>query len=141
MGIREGAGNVGQDVGRSRHRQLALAGQPGPERLARDERHGVVEMAGGLAGGEQRNDVRMVQRGRDVDLEAEAVGAHPAGQLGGENFDHDLAPERLLGRHEHARHTAAAELALDGVGAAEGGFQIVPKAVGQGELRKEPARR
>ena len=113
-------------------RQLALARQPGAERLARDERHGVVEVAGRLTGGEQRHDVRVVQRGGDLDLEAETVGAHAAGQLGREDLDHDLSAERPLGSDEHARHAAAAELTLDGVRAVQGGFKLGLKVVGQG---------
>ena len=136
--VGEGAGDIRDDVDGRRYRQLALARQPGTEGLARDERHGVVEMPGGLAGGQQRHDVGMVQRGGDLDLEPEAVGADTAGQLGREHLDHDLSPERPLGRQEHARHAATPELALDGVDAVQRRFEVLLEIVGQGKLRKRP---
>ena len=66
----------------------------------------------------------------------EPVGADAAGQLGCEDLDHDLSPERPLGGEEHARHAAAAELTLDGVRAVQRRFKLLLKIVGQGELRE-----
>ena len=126
----------GEDVHGRGDGQLALAREPGAERFARDERHGVVEVAGRLARGEKWDDVWVVQRGGDLDLEAESVGADATGQLGCEDLDHDLSPERPLGGEEHARHAAAAELTLDGVRAVQRRFKLLLKIVGQGKLRE-----
>ena len=82
VGVGERAGDVGAGCARPRRRAARPRARAGRGATRRDERHGVVEVAGGLAGGEQRDDVRVVQRGGDLDLEAEAVGADAAGQLG-----------------------------------------------------------
>ena len=55
----------------------------------------------------------------EADLARRAVdvhrleGAHALGEFGGNHLHHDRAPQRVFVRHEHARHAAAAELALD----------------------------
>ena len=77
---------------------------------------------------------------RDLDLEEESVGANAAGQLGCADLDHDLSPERPLGGEEHARHAAAAELALDGVRALQRRFKFLLKIVGQSSV-SEPTLR
>ena len=48
-----------------------------------------------------------------------AVHADAGGELGEQDLHHHLPAQRRLVRHEHARHAAAAELALDGVVIAE----------------------
>ena len=51
----------------------------------------------------------------------------PGRQVGRQDLDHDLAGEGALRGDEHAAHPAALELALDGVGAADRRFQLVPE--------------
>ena len=92
-------------------RQLAVAPEPGAQRLALDQRHGVVEQVAGLAGGEQRDDVGMLERRGEVDLAAEPVQAQAGRELGREHLDHHLPAEAGLLGHEHAAHGAAAQLA------------------------------
>ena len=97
---------------------------PRAQRLPLDEGHREVREPVRVAGGEQRHDVRMLQPRREGDLTPEPLERHVAGHLVRQHLDHDLAIERHVGRDEHARHPAAAELALEGVGAAQGRLEL-----------------
>jgi hypothetical protein len=110
------------------------ARQPRAQRLALDERHGIVGDAVALPGGEQWNDVRVVEPGGEPNLLPEAFAAHGVGQLGRQDLDHHPAAERGLLGEEDARHAAAAELALEGVGGTETALQ------GVAEVGDEPDR-
>ena len=72
-----------------------------------------------LAGGEQRNDVRVLKLSGELDLAAEPVHAHARRELGQKHLHHDLPAQRDLRRHEHPRHATAPELALEVVGIAK----------------------
>ena len=98
-------------------REPPVAAEPRAQRLALDERHRVVRQPVALPGGEHRHDVRVLQPRGDADLAREPLGAHPLGELGREHLHDDAPAERRLLGHEHARHPAAAELALEGVAA------------------------
>ena len=64
------------------HGELRLAVQPVAQRLALHERHHVEEEPVGLAGVEERQDVRVLELRRGRDLLHEALGAEDGGQLG-----------------------------------------------------------
>ena len=89
------------------------------ERLARDERHDVVEEAVGLAGIDQAQDVRMLQAGGDLDLGEEAIAADDGAQLGMEDLDGDLAAVLQVFGEIDRGHAALAQLALDAVAVAQ----------------------
>ena len=74
----------------------------------------------------------MLELRGELDLPAEPIDAHAGGELGQEHLDHDLAAQRGLVRQEDARHAAAAQLALEAVGAAQGGLQLIEKAGAHG---------
>ena len=59
------------------------------------------------------------------DLALEPVDVDAGAELDRHDLDDDVSAERGLGRREHARHPAAAELALDGVRRAEHRLQLV----------------
>ena len=82
VGVAQRVGHVAQDAGGLGHGQLALAPEPRAQRLALHQRHGVVEQLARLAGGEQRDDVGMLERRGQVDLAAEAVEAQAGGEVG-----------------------------------------------------------
>ena len=104
------------DVG---HRQRALARDARPQRLAGDVRHRVVQRAVGRPRREDRHDMRVLHPRDELDLAPEAIGTHPDRRFAREHLDHDVAVERQIVRHEHARHPTAAELALDAVAVTE----------------------
>ena len=123
--VRERADHVAQDAHRLRDRQLALAADPGPEGLARDERHDEVGQPVGFAGGEQGHDVRMLELGGELDLAPEPVDVHAGRELGEQHLDHDLSAERLLVGEEDVRHAAPAELAVEHIRLAERGLELI----------------
>jgi hypothetical protein len=125
MGVAERVGHVSQDPDRFGNRQLTLARESGPEGLTLDQRHGVVQQSVRVAGGEQRHDVGMLERGGQLDLAAEPVGAQGGGEIRRQDLDHDLpAEDGLLGQEDPA-HAAAAQLALDQVAPGEGGAESI----------------
>src|ERR1035437_2985606 len=119
VGVGEGVGDVAQNAERLGNRQLVLFGETRAERLAGDERHGVVEQAVLGARAEERNDMRMLKLGRELDLALEALDAQAGGEIRGQHLEHDLPIEIEVGNEEYARHAAAAELTLDDVAASD----------------------
>ena len=87
----ERVGDLARDPHRVVDRELLLAVEPVAERLALDERHDVVEEAVGLARVEQREDVRMLQIGGELDLGEEPLGAEHRGELGVQHLERDVA--------------------------------------------------
>jgi len=118
VGIGERLRDVEQDAHRFGDRQFALTHELRPQGLAFDQRHRVVEQTLSRSGGEQGDDVRVLQLGGALDLTAEPLHVEPGGEVRGQHLDHDLAIEGDLGGDEDATHPATAELALDAVYAA-----------------------
>ena len=107
-----------RDVAQNAHRFVLRkrpARQSAAQRLAFDKRHRIVRRPVDLSGREHRHDVRLLQRGGELDLPLEPARAQRRRKLGREDFDDDLAAQLLLGGHEDARHAAAAKLTLDGI--------------------------
>ena len=104
--------------------KLRLAVEPRAQRLALDERHHVVEQPVRLARVEQRQDVRMLQVRRDLDLGEEPLDPSDGAELGIEHLERDLAvvPEVVArGRPSPCRR---ADLALDRVATDECGVEL-----------------
>ena len=78
VGVGQRVGHLAQDPERLVDRQGAVTLEPGAERLAFDERHDVIEEAGGLAGVVEREDVGVLQLGGDLDFAEEPVGPQSA---------------------------------------------------------------
>ena len=109
--VGERLGNVAQDV----DRRVDLDGpvrEPGAQTLAVHERHRVVRQPLEIARGDDRDDVRLLKRRRELDLPLEPLGRHGGGELRGEHLDDDPSPEAALEGHEDAGHATAAELPL-----------------------------
>ena len=77
MGVVQGTGDIAGDSHSISDRELSLAVQSIPQRLALDIRHDVVSGAACLARVVQRDDVRVLQRGGSSDLPEKTLGAHP----------------------------------------------------------------
>ena len=105
--------------------ELRLAIELLAQRLALDVGHDVEQESVGRAGIEQRQDVRMLQRRRRLDLLHEPLGAEHRGELGLEELERDLAIVLQVGAQIHRRHAALTEMALDAVAAREGRVQAV----------------
>ena len=129
---RERVGDLDQDADRLVHRELALRERGGRGGSPVHVGHDVVEEAVGLAGVEQRQDVRVLQPGGDADLAGEALGAEGRGELGAEHLDGDLAVVLQVVGEVDGGHAALAELALDPVGGAEGTLKLVAQVAGRG---------
>src|SRR4051812_30872355 len=117
--IREGHRDITQDVRAIGDGYLRAGLQQFAQRATFDERHGEERHAVRLAGGDDRDDVRVLQSGDELDLAMEAVEAHAAADVGRQQLDDDLSIEPALGREKDVTHPAATELALDGVGVTE----------------------
>ena len=122
-----GAVGVGQrlralagDADRVGHAQPLLAAEPLAQRLAPDVRHGVPELAVGLARVVDRADVRVLQAGGRRDLAAEALGVDRERDVAAEQLEGDRTVVPEVEREVHRGHAAAAQLALELVASAEG---------------------
>ena len=100
-------------------RQLGLPPQPIPERAVGHVRADVVQPAVGLAGIDERQDVRVGEPRRDADLAQEALRAERGRQGRVEDLDRDLAAVLAVLGEIHRRHPAAPDLAFDGVALGE----------------------
>ena len=80
--------------------------------------------------------MRLLELGSEPDLAREPLGADPLGQLGGEHLHDDGAAQRLVASHEHARHSAAAQLPLERVRRAERALKLFAQLIrGHGRTR------
>ena len=107
------------------HVELLLPIESVAERFPLHIRHHVEEEAVRLTRVEEREDVRVLEVGRDLDLGQKALGAHHRGQLWLEDLEGDLALVlQVVGQIDRG-HPALAELALNVVAALEGRVQAV----------------
>ena len=116
-------------------RQFSLAANPLAQRLAGDIGHHIVKEAVDIARVEQREDVRMLQLGRDLDLTKEPRRPERGGEVFAQHLDRHLAMVLDVLGEVHGGHAARAELALDLVAAAEGGGQAGNSVSGQAPSR------
>jgi len=122
--VLERLGDVTSDADDFRDGEALARNEVRAEGLALDERHGVERQPAGLTDREHRDDVRLLERGRHLDLALEPVRGNTDGELWRQDLhDHLAAQPRLLGC-KHPRHSAASELALEGVGRAKCRLQL-----------------
>ena len=119
VGVIERLGHVARDRERRIDGKRSFAIQPLAQRLAAHEGHDIEEMPRRIARIEQRQDVRMAELRRDLDLAKKSLGADGARQLGIEHLDRDLAPMAQVVGQVDRRHSAAANLALDAIPATD----------------------
>ena len=93
--------------------------QPRPQRLSFHVRHDVEQEITGLAGIEQRENVRVGETRRDLDLAQESLGADFRGQFWSERLEGDLPVMALIPGEEDDCHPTLTELPLNGVSAAQ----------------------
>ena len=125
VGMFERAGHLAGDADGVGHGQHPLALQPVSQGLPRHVRHHVVEQPVGLAGVEERQDVRVGQSCRELDLALEALGADAGREFRAEHLDGDVTVVFEVVGEVDGGHAALAQLPLEAVTAGEG----VPKLV------------
>src|SRR5258705_544311 len=103
-------------------RQL-LPEEPLAEALPVHERHHGVEEASGLAGIDEREDVRMLELGGDADLAEEALAGDGRHHARTHHLDGDLAAQLAIACLEDRRHPAPPRLALHDIAIAKRLFQ------------------
>ena len=138
VGVRQGIDHIAQNAHCVSDRQLAFPGEPFPQRLALHERHGVVEKIVRGPGGEQRNDMGVLEAGGELDLAVEPIGIDPGSELGRQDLDHDAPAELTLFGDEDATHPRTPELSLEVVDVAERGLQALAE-IGQRDSLYERA--
>jgi hypothetical protein len=117
--------DIAKDADGLRPRHGAGTHEADTKRLAFDEGHRVVREPAGVAGGQNRNDVRVLEASRELNFPPESLGADTGSQLRRQNLDDHPAPQRTLLGHEHSAHAATTELTLDRVRVAESRLQLV----------------
>ncbi len=123
VGVGQRVHHFDEDLHGVMHRQLTDAGQPVAERLAVDVRHDEVEEAAGFTGIVERENVRVLQAGGDLDLAEEALAAERGGQFGPQHLERHLAAVPDVLGQVHRGHAAGADFPLDAVLVGEGGGQ------------------
>ena len=99
--------------------ELVLALQLVPQRLAADVRKHVVQHAVRVARVDERQNVRMIEPRRDLDLGEEPFGAEHRPEFGAQDFERDVTIELAVVSEVDDGHSACPELALDRVALAE----------------------
>jgi len=77
------------------------------------------------SGVENGDDVRVLERGGDLDLALEPLGVDAGGHVGREHLHHDPAAKGHVLRDEDAAHPRTAQLVDDAIRAAERGLYPV----------------
>ncbi len=125
MRVVERVGHLARDAHRLVDAELRLAVELLAKRLALDVGHDVERQSVGRAGVEQRQDVRMLERRRRLDLDGEPLGAEHGGELRLEHLDRDLAIVLEVRGEVDGGHAAGAQLPLDSVAVGERGTQSI----------------
>src|SRR6185437_10825146 len=98
---------------------LLLPLEPLAERFAGDVRHRIVQEAIRLTGVVERQDVRMVELGGNLDFAQEPRGTDRSGDFGTQDLDGDGPAVLLIQREVHDGHAAPAQLPLYAVASGE----------------------
>ena len=101
--------HVGHDLHRKIGRKCAVAIEPCAQAAAGDERHDVVRRAVGDAGIEQRQNVRVLEARRDLDLLAEPPRRVGRQEFGSHHLHRDQSAVAEIIREIHDRHSALAD--------------------------------
>src|SRR6266404_2521705 len=95
--------------------KLSLAFEAFPQRLSLDIRHYVIEESFRFARVEQRKDVGVIQSRCKLDLTEKTIGAKRRRELRVKHLERNHAVVLDVLREVYCRHSAAAELSVDGV--------------------------
>ena len=119
VGVIETGANFLRDPERVLEGELPRLGETLAQRSAGDVGLHVVEQPAGVAGVDQRNDVRMGELCGDADFAEEPLGAQRRRDFRPQDFDGDFATVLFFFGEIDRRHAAAAQFPLDGVAIGE----------------------
>ena len=111
------------DCHRIRDGQCAPSPQSRAKGFTVDVRHDVIQKTIRRTGREQRNDVRILQPGRDLDLTTKPLDAYFLRNCLRECLDDDLSIETKLAGNEYPAHPASGDFPFDSVVRPYGGIQ------------------
>ncbi len=120
VGELEGTSGFGRDPERLDEGKLAVAAETLAEALPFHIGHREPEVAPDLSRIEYRQNVRMLQPGRELDLALESLRTERGRDRGQEHLERDEALMLDVAGEIHRRHAASAELALDEVAIGQG---------------------
>jgi hypothetical protein len=120
MGVAQRPGRLTCNPQGVADRELPLPPDPVAQALALDVGHGEPEVAGRLAGIEDREDMRVLQPGGELDLALEPIGAEGDGHRRQEDLEGDGSLVLEVPGEIDRGHPAPAELALDEVAIGQG---------------------
>src|SRR3989442_2535876 len=89
------------------YRYFPAAAKLGAQRFTFDEGHRVVGEIVLVSSAKQGDDVRVLQRSRELDLAEEPISIDPGGQLRRQDLEYHAAPQGRIRRGKDATHAAA----------------------------------
>src|SRR5882724_8293436 len=113
VGVCQGVNHVAKDAHGVADRQLPFPSEPLTERLAFHERHGVIEEVVRRPGGEERNDVGMLEARGELDFPVKPLGIDFCGEVGWQDLQEHAPAEVAFFCYEDTTHPATPELALE----------------------------
>ena len=125
----QGVADFGRDPDRLLHGEWPIACQPILQRFALHVFHHVEEQAVGLIGLEQRHDMGVGQLRGEQDFPLEPAASQVGAGGGRQHLDGHAPAELHVGGEVDGGHTAAAQLAHEGVAAREGLGQAVEQRI------------
>jgi hypothetical protein len=118
-------GDLAGDLERLGDGKLSLALEARAERLAFDERHDVEQPAVAAPAVEQRQDVRVLEAGGELDLLEKPLGPEDGRELGVQDLEGDLAPVPNVFGKVDGRHAALTQFPVDPVSVRERGDKTI----------------
>ncbi len=91
------------------------ARKPIAQRLSRHDRHHEVQAAARFARVVEREDMRMIQAGGQLDLSKKALAAERFREIGTQDFDRDFPAVLVVVGQVDRGHTARSELAVESI--------------------------
>src|SRR5438105_5664658 len=125
MCVVQRSGDRGCNMNRFVDGELSFPDQLCAQRFAFDERHYVVQQSGGFAALEQRQQVRMLKVGSNLNFREESLATDHGAELRIHNLDSDPPLMLDVARKVYRRHSARADLLLDSVAIGEYRAQAV----------------
>ena len=125
VGVFQGRSNLFGNTECLLNTELLLVREATAQGVTLDVRRYIVDEPGCLARVMQREDVGVVQTGRNGDLAEKPLGSYGGGNLRLEHLDGDLAVVLEVLGEIHGRHPSGANRALDAIPVRQGGVDVV----------------